>query len=64
MKTAYKFIKYPDPDNCHSFEKIVISTEYHALDLEQMADMFEDFLKACGFSGGLSVTIESGDVEE
>lgn len=53
--TKYVFKKYRDPKiGCDTDNVIIIS---NAITLEELAVSFENFVKACGFSGSVSVNI-------
>lgn len=53
----YKFIKTKDPDNKFSITNVEIQTVHDELTITDLLEVFEDFLRACGyqFKGKLDI---------
>lgn len=45
--SQYKFVKMRDPENRHDTTDVII--RFDAVTLDEMAEVFAEFLAACGF---------------
>lgn len=57
----YQLIKLQDPNN--EYDQTKVTHEFYAVDLSEMLEQFQDFLKGCGyqFSGNIEIVDEVTD---